>query len=217
MIKRLKKLFTATTCSEGGEVGVPKSSRESGIEREDSIFRYPVRQVARGLRHRKLDQLIGTKFTVESGESADAALLPVITDYLDRADNGDELLPLSSGVHRRYGFMDVYLSAKKELLAKDSGSGIELLVGLGFLTREEGTIFLCPEDFEYMSRDIRANEAYLCLLIVEEGGAGHRPRNPSKTLDAADKQVLVFPLEFRIADACVSNSAYVWRWKHFYC
>ena len=189
----------------------PPPGTEDEQGRDDSIFRYPVRKVARGLRYVTLADLINRPVTVQSIESADSDLLPVIGDYVDRDGSTPPLLHIGGGVHRKYGFLDVYLRGKSELLTKEARSGIPLLLSLGLISREDGDVFMCPDDFEQMAHDIAQRQTHLRLIMVDEGfdPAGHR-------LGMIDDYTRKFPIQFRITDACVSNSAYVWRWKHFY-
>ena len=125
---------------------------------------------------------------------------------------------VSSDSHRRwnyshYGFLDIYLRGKRQVLTEDAHSGLGLLVSLGFISREEDGPFLWPEDFEEMAKDIDQSETHLRLILVDEGFVG---TNRTFFQETCDPYVPQFPVRFRIADACVSISAYVWRWKHFY-
>ena len=189
----------------------PPSDSPQDQEPEESIFHYPVRKVARGLRYVALEGLIDRRVSVQSIESADSDFLAVIGDYIDRDGSKPPLLHIGGGVHRKYGFLDVYLRGKSELLTKDAMSGIPLLISLGMISREEGDVFMCPDDFEDMARDIAQMQAHLRLIMVDEGfdPDGHR-------LGRIDHYTPKFPIQFRITDACVSNSPHVWRWRHFY-
>lgn len=190
----------------------PPSDDQEAVARDGSIFRYPVRKVARGLRYVALEGLIGRQVIVQSPESADSDLLAVIGDYIDRDGSKPPLLHIGKGVHSKYGFLDVYLRGKSELLTKEAQSGIPLLIALGMISREEeGGVFMCPDDFEQMARDIVQSRTHLRLIMVDEEfeQAGHQP-------GMIDDYTSKFPIQFRITDACVSNSPYVWRWKHFY-
>ena len=195
----------------------PPSDTHNHRVPDDSIFRYPVRKVARGLRYATLFGLIDRQVTVQSLESADSDLLAVIGDYIDRDGSTPPLLHVGGGVHRKYGFLDVYLRGKSELLTKEAMSGIPLLLSLGLISREDGDVFMYPDDFEDMARDIAQMQTHLRLIMVDEGF----PKLDLVALEAGQAFISgdyrpKFPVQFRIADACLSNSPHVWRWRHFY-
>ena len=210
ILSRIKNWFEPPAPAASSGSGPPADSQDGAVP-EESIFHYPVRQVARGLRYETLTGLLDRQVTVQSFESADSDLLPVIGDYVDRDSSTPPLLHSGGGVHRKYGFLDVYLRGKSELLTKEARSGIPLLLSLGLISREDGDVFMCPDDFEQMAHDIAQRQTHLRLIMVDEGFDPARHR-----LGMIDDYTRKFPIQFRITDACVSNSAYVWRWKHFY-
>ena len=210
LLSHIKKWFDQPAPAAAAAPAPPSDDQEA-VAHDESIFRYPVRKVARGLRYVTLANLINRQVTVQSNESADSDLLAVIGDYVDRDGSTPPLLRIGGGVHRKYGFLDVYLRGKSELLTKDAMSGIPLLISLGMISREEGDVFMCPDDFEDMARDIAQIQTHLRLIMVDEGFDPDTHR-----LGRIGDYTSKFPIQFRITDACVSNSPHVWRWRHFY-
>lgn len=216
-----KHLGTGRQGQTGSDPKRERSSAElpegSGAPRDESTFIYRVLEVAHGLRYRSLEHLIGRKFTVHSEASAEQDFAEAIGEYLDSSRIGERLLPIGTGTHRAYGFLDLALPAKIELAESSLLRGIPLLRELGFLTREEEGPFLCPHDFEVLVSDIRKGEACLRLLAQDEAWRSRARtwwRKGGRTSPAEYQPV--FPLRFKIVDAGITNSSYVWRWKHFY-
>jgi hypothetical protein len=196
----------------------PASATQNVQAHGYSIFRCPVRKVARGLRYLNLPNLIGAKVTIQSNESADSDFLAIVGDYADHARIEPRLISIGGGTHCRYGFLDIELRGKSELLSKEAESGIQLLMSLGFISRKaDGRPFLWPCDFDQMAEDIEKRETHLLLIMVDEGfDKRERVFPPDRQPGLNDQHIPQFPVHFQIADACLANSAHVWIWKHFY-
>jgi len=195
----------------------PPLALDGSKTRNDSIFRYPVRQVARGIRYKPLAELIGREVTVRSVESADSDFLAVVGNHVDRDHARRPLIRIGTGTHTRYGFLDLAFRCQRELLAKEVQSGLAVLTSLGFILHLDSGPFVVADDLEQMVKDIAKQEAYLLLILVDESFQNVEPlsrTNPPS--HEREHYTPKFPIRFRVADACVANSTLVWRWKHFY-
>lgn len=165
-----------------------------------------LKQVARGLRYRTLDHLVGRSIVVRDLNAMEEAV---------RVGLGDDFpaecrLVAPSSIHgavAKYGILDLDFSAPAERLGEAKG-GVRLLRELGFLPTEEmkqdGDASLC---FEMLLEDIVANRVFVKLFM--EGG---RPEE-WKELRIPEGYL---PRPFRIIDACVTNASGIWFLKHFY-
>jgi hypothetical protein len=228
MIKLLKKLFASAP--EENRRPETKAQHCAANIGERSNFQCHSQHVALGLHYREIKELMGRTCRVRSQESGESEVLKPVRDYVQPSQIKGSFLPFGSGPHRRFGLMDVRLPARKELLDSETQSGLDLLVSLDFVDRDKNEMM--AEDAERLAEDVKRGEVYLCLMLVETGF-----RNWSSepwlnicvdlTQDAAttaapkaekfnSDENPKFPLELRIADACVSNSTHVWMYKHVY-
>ena len=213
----IKKLFAqpAPAVTKGP---MPASDTKGGPAQRYSIFRCPVRKVARGLRYLSLPNLVGANVTIQSHESADSHFLAVVGDYADHARIEPRLISIGGGTHNRYGFLDIELRGRSELLNEEAESGMKLLMSLGFISRKaDGRPSLWPGDFDQMAVDTDKRETHLLLIMADEGFVKREQVLPhGRQQGINDQYIPQFPLHFRIADACLANSTHVWMWKHFY-
>jgi hypothetical protein len=120
----------------------------------------------------------------------------------------------------KYGYLDVRFIAPDEVLAGEPGGGTSLLRELGYLPAgdAETPAGVCddPICLEMLRENLDEGRTWVRLLL--EGG---RP-GPESRFAGPDGHVSYrvpkgyLPRPFRIADACVTNAAGVWLWKHFY-
>jgi len=230
MIKHLKNWFASA----------PEQNRRPGADdqhcagniaaKADFVFQRNSQQVLQALRYREIKALMGRTFRATSQESGESEVLALVRDYIQQGQVKEPFLSFGSGPHRRFGLMDLRLPARKELLDSDTESGLDLLMSLDFLDPDEKQ--LMAEEAELLARDIQTGEVCLCLMLVEPGfrnWSSAQWLNISMDLTqdvAADSGTKTetfnagenpqFPLELRIADACVSNSTHVWMYKHVY-
>jgi hypothetical protein len=175
-----------------------------------------VRDVARALRYRPLDHLVGRSVEVhdldEIEENVHLALGPDLPEGCRLV--GPEL-HFREGAVAKYGILDLRFSAPGELLTEgDVRTGVALLRELGFLpggeTGPQQRVCDDPLCLEMIQEELAKGQVYLQLFL--EGGrpSAGLPYFPLRVPDG------YLPRAFRIADACVTNAELVWLWKHFY-
>jgi hypothetical protein len=97
------------------------------------------------------------------------------------------------GSFAKYGLLDLRFTAPGVVLAGPSSSQIRVCDD--------------PTCLEMLREDLDEGRTWLLLLL--EGG---RPDGPPKLSVPPG----YLPRPFRVVDACVTNAAGVWLWKHFY-
>lgn len=176
-------------------------------------------RVARGLRYRSVDAMIDQTVTVSSIR----AVVPDIRAFVQRfcpdcvyKDLGsDPVLSLA-----KYGLLDLEFRAPDSHLLLEFSTGIPLLKELGFLSDtddgldddNELALLGCREDLE---QGIKKDGTLLKVFLID--------LEKRHATDLRDRMWLMrhpsqipFPIDFRVIDACVTNSGGVWIIKHFY-
>jgi hypothetical protein len=180
-----------------------------------------VRGVARGLRYRPLEHLIGRLIEVaDLAEVEHAVRLALGPDLPEGCRLVGPELRSREGAVAKYGILDLRFSAPAELLSGEARTGVPLLRELGFLPGGEvgpqHRVCDDPTCLELLQDDIAAGQVYLRLFL-----AGGRPGEEAR-LAGPDGQVHLripqgyLPRPFRVTDACVTNASAVWLWRHFY-
>src|SRR5262249_2165041 len=133
-----------------------------------------LRSVARGLRYRPLEQLIGRSVWIRDLADVETAIRSALrTDMPPDCRLIDSEPHFREGAIAKYGILDLTFSAPAGLLGENSQTGIPLLRDLGFLPRTKGdrTDNVChdPICLEMLEENLGERQAYL-LLFLREGG-----------------------------------------------
>jgi hypothetical protein len=178
-----------------------------------------VKAVARSLRYRSLDHLIGRPVEIRDigrvEEAVRSALGPDLPDGCRLA--GPEPI-YRHGAVAKYGILDLVFSVPGEMPIGDVRGGLALLHDLGFLPGGDGPQHRVCDDplcLEMLQEEL--DEGRVWLLLFLEGG-----RPDGSRVEDADGQVDYripegyLPRPFLVVDACLTNARSVWLWKHFY-
>jgi hypothetical protein len=181
-----------------------------------------VRDVARGLRYRTLDSLVGRSIEVGAIDTVEDAIVAGLGGGLPQGCRlaGPELHYRVVAV-AKCGILDLRFTAPRELLLGDGvRTGVPLLRELGYLPDEMGgapsRVGDDPLCLEMLEEDVNAGATWLLLFLK-----GGHPGDAARVEDAEGHVSFrvpegYLPRPFRIVDACVTNAAGVWLWKHFY-
>lgn len=174
-----------------------------------------VRRIARGLRYRPLEQVVGRTVLVRDLDAVEEAVRVELGDEFPAACRLDGPgLIYRHGAVAKYGILDLRFSAPDDLLV-DAASGVPLLRELGFLpgagTEQPQQVCDDPVCLEMLAEEIAVGRVFLSLFL--EGG---RPGSTPAELVQLQIPEGYLPRSFRVVDACVTNAASVWLWKHFY-
>jgi hypothetical protein len=180
-----------------------------------------VRSVAKGLRYRSLQRLIGRTVEVENIDSIEEAVhLALGPDFPAESRLVGPELHFREGAIAKYGILDLRFTASAAMLTDEVSTGVPLLRQLNYLPdgQAENTCWIDhdPTCLEMLQEDICSGQTWLRLFL--EGG---RPGDEARVKDS-DGHVSFrvpdsyLPRPFRIVDSCVTNAAGVWLWKHFY-
>ena len=177
-----------------------------------------VRTVLKRLRYATLDELIGRSLTVSTHVT-----LQEDVERFAREISAAEL-PLQVDVRNlclqiaKYGMLDLSFQVAKDTFDCSYRRGKEVIRELGFGS-DSDLADLFPE-YEGMMPDIASDliEDKWHLLIFarmdDKGKTG--PGMVASVLAEKDLSLLPLPSEFRVLDACVTNTTYAWFAKHFY-
>lgn len=182
-----------------------------------------LRRVARGVRYRRLEGPL--KQEVQIGALQDLFQLPgqILPDLgcaarfdVDRMKNAEALI-------RKYGFLDLRYDIDPSCLRDVEPVGISGLKELGFLptpgeeySQEVAEIHEEAACLQHLSDEVDREEGVLLLFLdpLEDPveGLGLRER----FLRMTPEFQLPLPLTFRVRDAAISNSSFVWINRYFY-
>lgn len=178
-----------------------------------------VRIVLRDFRYATLEPLLGRQFTISDHERLRDELVSL----------GHECSPDAALLHEgvghfylqiaKYRFLDVGYRVPSGAFEVDYQSGKQLLRELGFGSgTADGFAELFPE-FKGMvpniAAEVQKGDWYLMVFakLVEPRASDDVFQRIKETKNLA---LLPLPGEFKITDACVTNSSYAWFAKHFY-
>jgi hypothetical protein len=192
-----------------------KTSGMDTPDNEDDIFEAMAEEAAGLIRYRFLPELVGTKLIVQSMESMAADVLAAFPHFIDRSKvNPDRFHAWPA--YSRYGMTHFEIPAPAALLQQGTRSGMEVLAELGFVDPDDAPPFLdCLEGEDFL-KSLRQNQPHFLLFLVDENPnketLPHRPPgSPFKTVCRVR-----FPVSFKVTDACLANTDWLWRYKHFY-
>ncbi len=185
------------------------------------------------VRYRELSDLIGRTVTISSLHRIGADLLlavnssvpPVSTvkpDFDQRAILG------------KYKMLDVAFPLQEPELSPSDTVGRQGLVELGYMEEHEAaTNEKTEKDDDYFLRDLiqqtQQGKEWLKFVLdvwplrdaCREYMNAIRPNGQNADSDEAWGKLMIqvdqlFPGQFRIRDACITNARYIWFHKHFY-
>lgn len=188
------------------------------------------------VQYRELTDLIGQVVTISSPVNIAEGVLPIAAKFLpsvhDLELNPGNLLPALA----KYKLLDLSFALPQPVLSATDTITRNMLIELGFMNAEEegpmGFVHSENEDtcIEDLVEGTRRGKHWLKLLLdvwplrdaLEEYITAIRPAERGPTFnDQGWARLLreaetMFPSEFRIRDACITNSNIVWVHKHFY-
>lgn len=177
------------------------------------------KKIARQIRYRPLTELIGKTIQLDGLDQVEGVLLNVLPAGCQLLVDVDHMTASLA----KYGLLDLEFSAPAEALSIDSLSGIQVLRANPLL------LPIDPEDI--IPEDIKDGEVQLahCLAQLERNKTVAKlfltSTYPTMTIEEKlrfyklyHKQLPndFFPRAFVIKDACITNLASIWFWKHLY-
>ena len=202
---------------------------------ESTEKKFPViRRVANGLRYRSVDALIGQIILVSSIGALEAEIQEFVhRSFADCVYLGQSEKQLV-GALWKYGILDFKFQAPDSMLNSEFRRGIPIMIELGFLSDFDESLddddrLICLEELD---RDVKKKETFLKLFFEDnaDGGSAFERYRARKEQILEDRLSTVtssswiesiqseipFPIEFRVIDACVTNSDHVWINRHFF-
>ena len=178
-----------------------------------------IRRVARGLRYRSFDAMIGQTVLVSSIDAIVADIHTFVQRFRPDCVYTGHSEGSLVGALAKYGILDFEFRAPDSLLLSEFSTGIPLLKELGFLNdtgdlpddNEESRLW-CLEELDQSIKE----DGTLLKVFLED--VANRPVANETTFWRLinDPSQIPFPIEFRVIDACVTNSGFAWIMKHFY-
>jgi hypothetical protein len=179
-----------------------------------------IKSVARGLRYRSLDHLIGRAIEIHDlDQIEDAVRFGLGPDMPEDCRLAGPERHTREVAVAKYGILDLRFTAPGNLLTGEARTGVRLLRELGYLPKHQdpqqrvGDYMMC---LTMLQENLTEGRTYF-RLFLKDG----RPRDEA-IVNGPDGDISLrvpdsyLPQAFRIIDACVSNAASVWLWKHFY-
>lgn len=177
--------------------------------------------VARSLRYRTLQQMIGKTVAVTAHARIVADVSSFVGQFVDGCAFYGPEQKFLDGQIAKYGLLDLRFNAPSEMLDSESAGGIPLLRELGFVggdmqkLAEElgGDAGSCIQEL----RDgIAKNATHLLLFLESSNPRVSEMSMMDRMARIKTPSIIDFPITFSVVDACVSNSSFVWMNKHFY-
>lgn len=182
-----------------------------------------VRRVARNIRYKRIDSVIGATLELSSLGDIVAESEKFAQSYYAKCKFHGPEEKYYVGSIAKYGILNLTFTVKTSVVLDDGMYGIELLQRLGFLPADEEREAECIAGSEIlgsldclkeMDEDIVKGIVFLKLFLEEEGKTKRSVQEAFRLINTPSK--ICFPKTFRIIDACMTNSDFVWINKHFY-
>ncbi len=177
-----------------------------------------VKTLARTLRYRGLPELIGKIVKINAPTTVEADVLTASGDWLPEQTR--LIGPPEKYIERamaKYGILDLTFSGQDTLLETQFESGIPLLKKLNFVIGPERAKEMAvemetddPTCLTELAEEIEQKQTVIRIFLQAEQIQGKGPHC------LGHLQPDYLPRDFTIADACVTNSGFVWFHKHFY-
>ncbi len=180
-----------------------------------------LREVARKLRYRTIEAMIGQPVTITGLREISAETRALVDEHVSGCTFAGPEQKFLDGQIAKYGFLDLRFFATSTMLEKTAVGGVSLLKELGFVDRDlpklaeelGGDAGFCLEEL----RDgIEQNDVHLLLFLESESPNVSDMTVMERMARLRDPSTIEFPIIFSVVDACVSNSPFVWMNKHFY-
>jgi hypothetical protein len=164
-------------------------------------------RVARQLRYRELPELIGRSVVIPSVDQVEATVMRCFE--LGPPIN---LLGRFEATAAKYGLLDLEFTSLQSTLTLQDRGGVALLKQLSFVKEDRTEENLRNEEFclQELEESISGRELVKLFLISDLD----LDSNPLRAKGFLQRSAL--PRAFRVTDACLTNSDYVWFNKHFY-
>lgn len=198
------------------------SSARQDVTSGKASRRWIVRQLARRLRYRTLDDLIGRTVILRSVDTILADVQAVLDDVHPACVFRGPEERFRHAALAKYGFLELDYASPPHLIPTEPPRGLSLLKELGFVGHVKNShsvpLNADPLGFlEEMLKDMDKNRAVL-KLFLEERALGWFPPPPEWEQWLQQPLLMPFPKNMRITDGCVTNftSELVWIEKHLY-
>lgn len=177
--------------------------------------------IARNLRYKTFTPMLGKRVKISERTSITTEVAWFVAQFADSCSFYGPEQKYLDGQIAKYGLLDMQFTARSTMLDADSKKGIPLLRELGFIDGntqdliEElgGDSASCLEEL----RDgIVENKTYLMLFLESSNPNMAEMSMRDRMARVYDPAKIRFPIVFTVADACVTNSSFVWMNKHFY-
>lgn len=183
-----------------------------------------LKAIAREIRYRELDFLIGQEIKLSTFESIESDLKEFLrVNLISHVTSLDTSPKTMSGTMAKYGFLDITFRVDPILLEQSCRSGLELLKDLRFIDfdatlkevkdgfQEDAQIvtdnLIC---LEQLNESLSSSKTFLRIFLESERIKG----KGSHMFGILPPDYL--PKTFTIRDACIANSDFVWFHKYFY-
>ena len=164
-----------------------------------------IKKLAKNLRYRTLNDLIGVEITINLFESIAQDVRQALPLIKDATFLGPEIRHTKLAVEK-YGILDITFLVPHSLLDSEFEHGIALLKELHLASK--------PSEVRPPSKDDQLYDDWVEFWLTEFNQALEKKQTLVKLfLRSKDKSI---PGIFTIVDACVTNGDFVWLNCHFY-
>lgn len=178
-----------------------------------------LRSVAKNLRYKTIESLIGRTVTISSRHNIAEATSALLATELKGCQyiNPDERV--ACGQIGKYGMLDLEFDAPIALVEQGFLSGIPLLRSLGFIDESAQEILekwevdsgFCIDE---LHQDLTTQKGFVKLYLKNTDSTDLSLHERMKR--TFKPETIPFPMTFVVTDACLANSSRMWIHKHFY-
>lgn len=194
--------------------GARRSRYAAPVSRSSNVRR--LLGIARGLRYRTLDGVVGRSARVASGPTAIADVLTALDGRLPpRIDATRQPAPPPKTI-AKYGLIDLEFALPPGAAPALPRLSRAEFRALGVLGRDQqsGDGAIDEACLDMFLEEVSEGSLLLKLILDAEGderSVSERLRHTAKGLPGR-----YFPRSFRVRDACLTNAPMLWLSKHFY-
>jgi len=177
-----------------------------------------IKKKSKKLKYRYRSKLVGMKVTINRIETIEEDICHAISEIFPEEYKLISDKYCVEGTIVKYDLLDLTFSTSSKLLESKYESGIPLLEKLGFLPlRGEEKDDRDPNFMSSLAKDIDRNKKYIKMFLRR---VDRRPI--IKILEDCQKFDYnlppdYLPQQFKIENACITNSDWIWVYEYVYC
>ena len=180
-----------------------------------------IRDVGRSLRFRSRDDIVGNRVSITTLSELPTALTDFAQEFQSDVESisCSEQLSQATGTLAKFGIMHVAFTCTSTQLDSLDFGGIDALNQLGFLdSSRDDMSFDDDRDFcvRLLDGEIREERVYLLLNLRATNNSAFENSLAERIRWLKHPELIPFPLQFAVEDACLTNARNVWFFKHNY-